>query len=376
MTHLHVWHDSFTCVTWLIYMCDMTHLHVWHDSFTCVIWLIYMCDMTHLHVWHDSFTRVPWLIYMCDITHLYAWHDSSIVLHTCDMTHSHTNTRVKCAATALLSALSWVMTHSHVWHDSSTCVTWLIYMCFAHVTWLIYICDMTHLHAWHDSSIFLHTCDMTHSQANTRVKCAFTAWLSACCSRARPCSKRRRVMYTVFHRRGAFSRGTERRNPQNDGRGRIFWRNLVFSSGAAECAAPWLLLRSRAGCAGKKFSNFGCIVVLHSNLSSELAFENFYFLRWLLRSRDCDTGKKFSYMHIYMRIICIYIFMRIICIYIRNFHIYMHIYVQPIASGVSFDLILESQSPWSFFNGTCQKRPRELDHRFRFEKEAMTLRMQ
>jgi len=27
-------------------MCDMTHSHVWHDSFTCVTWLIHMCDMT------------------------------------------------------------------------------------------------------------------------------------------------------------------------------------------------------------------------------------------------------------------------------------------------------------------------------------------
>ena len=33
------WHDSFTCVTWLIHMCDMTHSHVWHDSFICVQWL-------------------------------------------------------------------------------------------------------------------------------------------------------------------------------------------------------------------------------------------------------------------------------------------------------------------------------------------------
>jgi len=51
-----VWHDSFTCVTWLIHMCDMTHSHVWHDSFTCVTWLIHMCDMTNSHVWLDEFS--------------------------------------------------------------------------------------------------------------------------------------------------------------------------------------------------------------------------------------------------------------------------------------------------------------------------------
>ena len=36
VTHSHVWHDSFLCVTWLIHICDMTHSHVRHDSFTCV----------------------------------------------------------------------------------------------------------------------------------------------------------------------------------------------------------------------------------------------------------------------------------------------------------------------------------------------------
>jgi len=30
-----------------IHMCDMTHSSVWHDSFICVTWLIYMGDMTH-----------------------------------------------------------------------------------------------------------------------------------------------------------------------------------------------------------------------------------------------------------------------------------------------------------------------------------------
>jgi len=62
-------------------------------------------------------------------------------------------------------------------------------------------------------------------------------------------------------------------------------------------------------------------------------------------------------------------------------HIYqaciqIHIYVQPIAFGVSFKLNLQSQSPWSLFNGTWQKRPRELDYRLRFEIEEVTLQMQ
>ena len=34
-------------------------------------------------------------------------------------------------------------------------------------------------------------------------------------------------------------------------------------------------------------------------------------------------------------------------------------YIQPIAFGVSFNLNLQSQSHWSLFNGTRQKRPEE-----------------
>jgi len=50
--------------------------------------------------------------------------------------------------------------------------------------------------------------------------------------------------------------------------------------------------------------------------------------------------------------------------------------VQPVAFAVTFYLNLQSQSPWSLFNGTWQNRPRELDHRLRLEIEEMTLRMQ
>jgi len=33
---------------------DMTHAHIWHDLFMCVTWTIHMCDMTCSYVWHDS----------------------------------------------------------------------------------------------------------------------------------------------------------------------------------------------------------------------------------------------------------------------------------------------------------------------------------
>jgi len=82
LTHLHMWRDSFTCVTWLVYICDviqwyvMTRLHMWRDSFTYVTWLFNIRDVTHLHMWHDSVTYVTWLVYICDVIHSHMWRDS------------------------------------------------------------------------------------------------------------------------------------------------------------------------------------------------------------------------------------------------------------------------------------------------------------
>jgi len=50
--------------------------------------------------------------------------------------------------------------------------------------------------------------------------------------------------------------------------------------------------------------------------------------------------------------------------------------VHPIAFGLSFHLNLQSQSPWSLFTGTWQKRPRQLDYRLRLEIGEMTFQMQ
>jgi len=52
------------------------------------------------------------------------------------------------------------------------------------------------------------------------------------------------------------------------------------------------------------------------------------------------------------------------------------VYIQPIAFGVSINPSLQSQSHWSLFNRTWQKRPRELDDRLRFKTEETTLQMQ
>jgi len=57
---IHVWHDSFTCVTWLIHVCDITHSHVWHYSFTCETWLIHMCDIDNIHT-RDDIVDWDWM---------------------------------------------------------------------------------------------------------------------------------------------------------------------------------------------------------------------------------------------------------------------------------------------------------------------------
>jgi len=44
--------------------------------------------------------------------------------------------------------------------------------------------------------------------------------------------------------------------------------------------------------------------------------------------------------------------------------------------GLSFNLILQSQSNWSLFNGTWQKSSRELVNQIIFEIGEMTLKMQ
>jgi len=63
----YVRHDSFICVTWLIYMCDMTHLYVRHDSFICVTRRSSSTDLSKpslmaswlcSYVRHDSFIYV------------------------------------------------------------------------------------------------------------------------------------------------------------------------------------------------------------------------------------------------------------------------------------------------------------------------------
>ena len=83
----HLWrHNSSTCVTWCMHICEVTNEYVRHDFFKCLTWLIYVwtwrvqiCDdITDACVWSDTYD-LTWLMCMHDMTHSYAsgsyvWH--------------------------------------------------------------------------------------------------------------------------------------------------------------------------------------------------------------------------------------------------------------------------------------------------------------
>jgi len=106
-TQSYVWHDSFTCATWLIRMCGMLYSYVRYDSFICVAWLMQLVR---------SKANVKFLMRICCITRLYVWHDPFICV---------TLTR---------------QIDSYLWHDAVVCVMWLVH-----------VRDMTFSYVWLES---------------------------------------------------------------------------------------------------------------------------------------------------------------------------------------------------------------------------------
>ena len=70
MTHSYAWHDSliYTYTTTHfaadLFMCDMTHPHAWHNLFIYIHVDNCTFHRAPLYVWHDAFTCVTWLIYI------------------------------------------------------------------------------------------------------------------------------------------------------------------------------------------------------------------------------------------------------------------------------------------------------------------------
>ena len=119
LSHLHVWRDSFVrVISPFFLMCDMTQSYLWtrlaaaniSKSHVCLLVstfcalllvtrLIHTCD-----TWHDSFICVTWLIYKCDMALFVTWllkyqyvmphgdmtYVSHIWMSLCDMTYFYT----------------------------------------------------------------------------------------------------------------------------------------------------------------------------------------------------------------------------------------------------------------------------------------------
>ena len=139
MTHPHVWHDSSTCVTWLICMCEITtgstHLYVRMPHLYVRMpreALICMCEcLIPRHgkqsneTWYDAFICMN---HVGDTSHPYARHDASIFKnHVCDTSHPQWIMCVR-VDTSHPYVIKWIMCvrHSHQW---IMCATRLSPMC-------------------------------------------------------------------------------------------------------------------------------------------------------------------------------------------------------------------------------------------------------
>jgi len=95
-------------------MCDMTHLYLWHDSFLCVTWLIYKYAVTH-----TPHTRPPTLLSIKGAPN--DWQDTAKTTHVLVLgqhaTHAtpHLATNQRCT--------EWLARHSkdNTWH---MCLFW------------------------------------------------------------------------------------------------------------------------------------------------------------------------------------------------------------------------------------------------------------
>jgi len=155
---IHMWHDSFIRVTWLIHVCDMVHSCVWRgsfrgisvsarkprDSFIRETWLINVCDMTHSHVKHDSFIRVEGWV---DSLHLRVCRDTLFKEGDTHYLKTGVTLEVMCVSWLKVSYFEWrssrsrnESSHTHEWvlsnvmmrdvtHMNESCHTWM-----SHVT--------------------------------------------------------------------------------------------------------------------------------------------------------------------------------------------------------------------------------------------------
>ena len=168
-----VWHDPYICATWLIHRKDTPHSYVYHDSSIFDTWLIHMWGMTHSYVScvsHDSSTCVTRLIWVCDIfcpsppeRVRVTW-----LFQTCLPRDSSTR------ATRLIQTRD--TTHSNEWHMNESChrvmrhptqVSRLI--CISLITRINESCHMSGMLCFMRDMWLIHTCSRTHSMRHIRM---------------------------------------------------------------------------------------------------------------------------------------------------------------------------------------------------------------
>jgi len=75
-------HDSYTSVTWLVYICDLSFQCMCDINLLRGLSALLVCDMTHSCVSHDSCHMthpcVVWLSYICVVTFYFMWHDVGV----------------------------------------------------------------------------------------------------------------------------------------------------------------------------------------------------------------------------------------------------------------------------------------------------------
>ena len=160
-THSHDWHDPFTCVTWLIHICekyplmcvtrlihmrDMTHSHMWHDPLICVSRLIHMRDMTHSHMWHDPLICVTRLTHMRDVTHSHMWHDPLICVTYLRRQQHGCVQWSECLPSSTVLCVTWFI--RVIWLNHMCAVEWMSaficvhsYVCTAIICLPSYVCN-------------------------------------------------------------------------------------------------------------------------------------------------------------------------------------------------------------------------------------------
>ena len=124
----YVRHDSFICVTRLIYMCDMTLWYVWHDSWrtggdSSHVWMSHATQMNepcHTYEWVMSHKWMSHVTHMNESCHTYEW----VMSHDSWHTRGDTSHIWRLFDTSPKSGVSYSWPHSSPTHTIRT-MGWL-----------------------------------------------------------------------------------------------------------------------------------------------------------------------------------------------------------------------------------------------------------